>query len=174
MTLFILTFFLSLFASPTPSVVPLLAHEFHISKCQIEYSEPDAALQITLHIFIDDLEEALRKQGKDKLFIATEKEDQQAEAYVFEYLKEKLELDVNEEKATYTFIGKEPSEDLQAIWCYLEIPNLEKVSDLSVNNTLLTEVFNDQKNIVSVVGPNKKQGYFLFQQGSSTEHMEFK
>ena len=173
MALPILTFFLSLFVSFTAKVPPNSLHEFHISKCQIEYSEPDSALQITLHLFIDDLEEALRKQGKDKLFIATEKEDKQAEAYLFEYLKERLELDVNEERASYTFIGKEPSEDLQAIWCYLEIPNLKMVSDLSVSNTLLLEVFEDQKNIVSVMGPNKKQGYFLFQLGSSTEQMQF-
>ncbi len=173
MVLSILTFFLSLFVGFTEQVVTATAHDYHISKCQIEYSEPDSALQITLHIYIDDLEEALRKQGKDKLFIATEKEDEQAEVHLFEYLKEGLALDVNKEKASYTFIGKEPSEDLQAIWCYLEIPNLKTVSDLSVNNTLLMEVFDDQKNIVSVMGPNKKHGYFLFQQGSSPEQMQF-
>jgi len=170
MILSLLTFFLSLCTSPT-EVVP--AHEFHISKCQIEYSEPDSALQITLHLFIDDLEDALRKQGKDKLFIATEKEDEQAEAYLFEYLQHRLELDVNNKKTSYTFIGKEPSEDLQAIWCYLEIPNLKSITDLSVSNTILLEIFEDQKNIVSVVGPNKKQGYFLFQQGSSAESIQF-
>jgi len=150
-----------------------MAHEFHVSKCQIEYSEPDSALQITLHIFIDDLEEALRQKGADKLYIATEREHKKAEVHLYEYLQEAFKFTVNKQAADFIFVGKEPSEDLQAIWCYLEIPNLNEVKDVSITNTILLEVFKDQKNIVSIIGPSKKQGYFLFEQGNSTETIHF-
>ncbi|MEM6317074.1 MAG: DUF6702 family protein [Bacteroidota bacterium] len=137
------------------------AHEFHISKCQIEYNEKESALQMTLHLFIDDLEEALAMQGAVNLFICTEKEAEKAEIYMYKYLQRQLKIQLDDSTVDYTFIGKEVSEDLIGVWCYLEVENIPTFEKLSVRNGILTETFEDQKNIVSVVGPQKKKGYFL-------------
>ncbi len=173
MIISLFTFLLTLTFAADAVTMNSTAHEYHNSKCQIEYSEPDKALQITLYIFIDDLEDALRERGADKLFIATEREHKKAEKHIYAYLQDKLELNVNEQKVDFTFIGKEPSEDLQAIWCYLEVPDMKEINELFVSNSILMEVFDDQKNIVSVVGPNNKRGYFLFEVGKSSESIRF-
>lgn len=146
-------------------------HEFHISKCLIEYSEDQSALQFSVHIFIDDLEEALRQQGADKLFICTEKEHKEAEKYITRYLHQKLKIEVDDQLLDYNFIGKEISEDLAAVWCYLEIPQIHNPKKLMVSNSILMEVFDDQKNIVNIVAPNQKRGYFLFHKGNSTDSL---
>ncbi len=148
-------------------------HEFHISKTLIEYNEKESALQFTLHIFIDDLEEALRQQGADKLFICTEKESEKAEAYIYKYLQQKLKIKLDDKAVDFSFVGKEVSEDLVAVWCYLEIENIEPFSKLYVKNNTLVETFDDQKNIISVTGPNKRKGYLLFNNAKNEETLEF-
>jgi len=148
-------------------------HEFHISKCQIDYSESEKALQITVHLYLDDLEEALRLQGADKLFLCTEKEHKKAETYLFRYFEQCFQLVVNDTKVAFEFIGKEQSEDLQAVWCYLEITDVSALSSLEVTNNLLMEVFDDQKNIIHIQAPGNKQGYFLFQKGQDNDKVTF-
>lgn len=151
----------------------LADHEFHASKCMVEFSAPDQALQISMHLFIDDLEEALRRQGADKLYICTDKEDPKAEQYLFKYLQQHFQVLVDEKTYDYEFIGKEVSEDLQAVWCYLEVTNLSDIKSLTITNDLLMEVFDDQKNIMNISGPNKKRGFFLFHKGKSTDTVKF-
>lgn len=170
-----LLFFLLLLPSTTifsnEELIP--PHEFHISKCLIEYNEKEKALQVTLHLFIDDLEEALREQGADKLFICTEKESEKAEDYIYKYLQQKLEISLDEQTVNYTFIGKEMSEDMVAVWCYLELENVESFDKLYVKNRILLDTFDDQKNIISIVGPKKKKGYLLFNNAKNEETLEF-
>ena len=148
-------------------------HEFHISKCQIEYNEEAQALQISLHLFIDDLEEALRQHGADKLYICTEKESEKAESYIYKYLQQKLQIDLEGQAIHYGFLGKEISEDLAAVWCYLEVENITAFAKMRIKNNLLMEVFDDQKNIISVLGPKQKKSYFLFDQANNEETLEF-
>ena len=163
---------LSCFSLSQPNTVDWL-HEFHLSKCDIDYNEGEKALQISMHIFIDDLETALAKEGKDKLYICTEKEVEEAEGYVFDYLTRHFQLQVDGQAVSYNFIGKEISEDLQAVWCYLEVESVEQVGRLSISNNILMEAFDDQKNIVSIKGPDKKQGYFLMKDGKYEEEITF-
>lgn len=169
------SFFLLLLSSTTifsnEEIAP--PHEFHISKCLIEYNEKEKALQVTLHLFIDDLEDALKAQGADELFICTEKESEKAEEYIYKYLQQKLEISLDEQAVDYTFLGKEMSEDMVAVWCYLELENVESFNQLYVKNRILLDTFDDQKNIISIIGPQKKKGYLLFNNSKDEETLEF-
>lgn len=171
---FLLSFLFSasLFSKERPLPIDY-PHEFHLSKCQIDFNQEEQALQISFHMFIDDLEEALRNQGADKLYIGTEKESKHAEQHLFKYLQKCFKLSVNGKALDYIFIGKEPSEDLQAIWCYLEITGIEKVESILVENTVITEIYDDQKNIVHIKMPNKKQGYLILEKGKSSDKVSF-
>ena len=49
--------------------VPLAeVHEFHVSRARIEYAQDAQEWQISLHVFIDDLEKALAEKGTKELF----------------------------------------------------------------------------------------------------------
>ncbi len=147
-------------------------HEFHISKCVIECNEETKAIEVSLHIFIDDLEEALRQQGADKLFICTEKESKKAEKYLNRYLQNHFVLNVNGEKVEYEFLGKEISEDLAAVWCYLEVKDVTEISSLELKNDLLMEVFDDQRNIISL-SANDKEEYLMFDRDNASKTINF-
>ncbi|MEO1624952.1 MAG: DUF6702 family protein, partial [Bacteroidota bacterium] len=155
-----------------PDVAP--DHQIHISKCQIAFNEPEQALQMSFHIFIDDLEDALRQRGADELFIGTEKENPQADAHLEAYLREKFILEVNGKPASYVFIGKEPSEDLQAIWCYLEITEVNLFQQLSVSSEVLMDVHEDQKNIIFVERAGKPSELLLLTQQRPSGSLELK
>jgi hypothetical protein len=143
-------------------------HDFHVSKCLIEYRPDEQALQISLHLFIDDLEYALEQRGQKDLYICTAREKESADKIIAAYLARKLSLEVNNRKHAFEFIGKEVSDDLSGIWCYLEITNIKELKALSIHNSILLEIFDDQKNIVSLTGPNQR-GTLLLQKGNDTE-----
>ena len=138
------------------------AHDIHISKCNIDFSNEEKTLQITLHIYLDDLEFAIKKGGvEERLNLCTEKEHPNGDKYVFDYFEKMFQLEVNEKAVSYNYLGKEISEDLLAGWFYLEVENVQNLSDLKINYGILTDLYNDQQSIIKVKGPNKKKGYFL-------------
>ncbi len=149
------------------------AHDIHISKALIDYNESEKALQISLHIFLDDLEEILMNRGADKLFICTEKESKKAEKHIYQYLQDRFKLTVNQEAVQFDFIGKEPSEDLLATWCYIEVTGVDQLDVLEVQSQILMDLYDDQVNIVNVNYPGKKQGYFLFNHDENKQSVSF-
>ena len=163
-------YFLFLFTSEGYLAQP---HEFHLSKCLVEYVEGERAIQITMHLFIDDLEEALRNQGKDKLYICTDKESPEAEPAIYQYLQSTFKVLLDGQEPGYQFIGKEISEDLLAMWCYLEIEGVTSFSKLEIVNSILTEVFDDQKNLVSVIGPEQKKEFFMLDSKKQVQVADF-
>ena len=81
---------------------------------------------------------------------------------------------MNGENVDYTFLGKEVSEDLQAVWCYLEIENINSIKELKIKNQLLTSLFDDQKNIVSITSTAEgRKGYFLFDKKTFEDTVQF-
>lgn len=152
---------------------PLPWHPFHISKCLVEYKEAAKAIQVSLHIFTDDLEDGLRLMGAGPLFISTQRESPKADGYIEQYLARHFQVAVNGQPAKWQYLGKETSEDLAAVWCYLEIVGVEKPSAITISNDLLMEVFDDQKNIISVFGPGGRQGMFLFEKGRAKDTITF-
>ena len=150
-------------------------HEFHLSKCTIDYKEAEKSIQISLHVFIDDLEQALEEQGLEKLYIGTEKESKEADAYLKKYFDQRLAISINgKDDKERKFLGKETSEDLTAIWCYIEITEVKKLESIVVKNQILQEIFDDQKNITKIIGPNAKQTYFMSQIGNNEKKVVYK
>lgn len=148
-------------------------HDFHLSKCLIEYNPEAKAVQVSMHLFIDDVELALERQGKKNLKLCTNLEHPNAEEYLQHYITQHFKLTINQKPATYTFLGKEPAEDLIGMWCYLEIENIPNITSLEVTDQILLDTYDDQQNLIQVKVPGKKQGYFILRKGSVTEKVAF-
>lgn len=161
-----ITAFLSFFLFLLP-VNP--AHDFHVSKCLMEYDEEAQSLQMSMHIFLDDLELALEQQGHDDLFLCTPRETVEAEQHLEAYLREHFKLIVNGEPRDYKYWGKEISDDLSAVWCYMEVENLTKVESLQLTYRILFDTYQDQKNLASLVLPGQEPGMLFFQVGDETK-----
>lgn len=123
-------------------------HDIHVSKTEIHYKSDLAMLQLSVHIFVDDLELDLEDQGYTALKLNTNKEHELGDEAVQAYIDKHLIFREGDQIIQTSLIGKEASEDLSAVWCYLEIP-LEQLENLSLENTILLDIHDDQRNLVS-------------------------
>src|SRR5690606_27944720 len=137
------------------------AHEFHISKLNIHYNPKSSKLEMTLHLFIDDLEAAMIKSGFPVSRLETDNEDEKDHAFIASYLSSKIKLTIGRKPVTFTYLGKEEAERFDAVFIYLESDKIISLHDLSVDNQLFLESFDDQKNIVSVYDDKKLLDFFI-------------
>lgn len=146
-------------------ILPLLAfatvHKFYVSVTNVKYSEKDAALQITSRIFIDDFEDVLQKRYGFKAELAMEKESKEADTFIEKYLRAKFTVEINGENASYTFIGKKYDADVMI--CYIEVPNVDlaEATSIQIQNEILTDLYDEQQNIVHFKINGKKKSFVL-------------
>jgi hypothetical protein len=147
-------------------------HEFHLSKTTINYDSEEKAIQVSTRIFIDDLELSLKELGFDSLKICTRKEKKNAEQLIQDYINTHLKLTIDGVDLDFTFLGKEQSDDLAAVWCYLEAYDISKFKKISISNTILISQFDDQKNITMVQVDKEKIAHLLFTLENTLETVE--
>ena len=141
-------------------------HKFYLSVTNINYSEKNDALQITTRIFIDDLEALLKERYNINVTLDTNKESALAEEYIKKYLKTKFVLALNEENIAYNYIGKKYDNDV--VIFYLEVPNVgfTALKSISVQNEVLTDLYEEQKNLVHIKWKGKKKSFVLIRENN--------
>ncbi len=149
----------------------LLTHDIHMSRCDIDYNKEASTLEISIRIFIDDLELDLRSMGHDSLKICTKYERPEAEQLIFDYLKKHLIIEVDNENYSLNWIGKEISEDLSAVWCYLQVDKVQPQQYLDITNEVLLSIYDDQQNVVKVV-LEEERSFFLFDRKESSGRVD--
>ena len=144
-------------------ILPLFAfttmHKYYISVTQIDYVKERASLQIISRIFIDDFEQALKENYDENIVLAEKNEPEIIETYIGRYLQDKIKLIVNNKEVVHTFIGKEYEGDI--IRCYLEVENVKSIESLSITNSVLFDLENDQQNIIKTNINSKNKSFIL-------------
>lgn len=134
-------------------------HKFYTAIYQIEFIPKKERIEVTTRIFIDDLNEAIEKKYKQKVFIGTDKESPQDIELMKKYLVEKFQLKVNGKIKPMNFVSKEIEENV--IICYLSIKGITKMKTLEVENTIITEVHHEQQNIIQAKFNGEKHSLLL-------------
>jgi len=152
---------ISLFILMLPLFAFVGVHKFYLSVTNIDYSEKDKALQITSRIFIDDFEKVLQERYDFEAKLATESESQDADAFIEKYLKAKFAVATNGKAVPYTFIGKKYDTDV--VVCYIEVPKIDlaEIESIQIENEILTDLFDEQQNIVHFKIDGKKKSFVL-------------
>ena len=142
-------------------------HDYHTSLTEVRYNPKSKTLEVAVKVFTDDLETALSTKHKTKIILS---KTDKIESLVANYVKEKLQIRTSKgTEIGLRYIGREAENDVA--WLYLEsaevpVTDLKK---LTITNRILTEIFNDQMNILTLEIPGKKSS-FLFNQ-SSEKHL---
>ena len=138
-----------------------IGHKFYVTVTNVYFSDKDDAFQVTTRIFIDDFEEVLKERYGIDAYLATDKESAIADEYIEKYLRTKFLVHLNGEQATYNFIGKKYDDDV--VICYIEIPDvgLETLKTMEFDNEILTDLFDEQKNIVHVKWNGNKRSFVM-------------
>ena len=136
--------FLLLFMSSFQKV----KHPFFVSVIDINYKLKERALQLSVKLFTNDLEDALRKTSKKKIDILNPIDKAETDSVLFNYITKRLNINVNSKKQTLHFIGYEKEEE--AIWTYLEIKNSSQPKKINIDTKLLYDFLPQQINIVHI------------------------
>ena len=134
----------------------LLLHPLHVSVTEIEYNPKAKALQIISRIFVDDLETAIRTStNHPELDILKPGAGFTTQDLVADYLVGRLDITLDGKAQKITLLGYE-QEDL-ALVCYLEIENVTAFKSVVIKNSIITEAYDDQSNLVHITynGPVK-------------------
>ncbi len=158
---FMIFSFLLFFHQCLFSEIPSSSHDLHLSKTELVYNNQNHTIEVTIHLFIDDLELALAEMGYLDLYICTEREDQKASELIGDYILNKIDIIIDGNDAAPQFLGKEVSDDLMGIWCYLEVDSIDVNESISVNVDFFNDLYEDQKNILNLKLNSDNQEYFL-------------
>ena len=138
-----------------------VAHKFYVSVTNVNYSEKDQAVQITSRIFIDDFNRLLMARYDVDAELDTQKESKLADEYIEKYLRSKFVVSINGKPIQYNYIGKKYDADVMI--CYIEVSDIDlrELKSIEIENEILTDLFDDQQNVVHINVNNKKKSFVL-------------
>ncbi len=135
-------------------------HDFHTSLTEMQVNAKEKTLEVTLRVFTDDLEKALTRAapGQKIRLAVNDKNDEGIDRYVKQHF---ILTNAKGERKPYRYLGKEFESD--ATWLYLEIPFAEPLTGAKLQNDVLCDLFNDQTNLVNLLGAGERKS-FIFNQ----------
>ena len=149
----ILSFLLLFSASPK--------HDYHVSVTQMQYNSALKSFEVSIKTYTDDFERGLSADNDNRRLVV--KNNDQNDPFVERYIRKNFLVADNQKKAlSVRYVGKEQEED--ATWIYLEIPFQGALEGYKLQNSILTEVFEDQVNMTNLKFSSLKKTY-LFKKG---------
>lgn len=151
-------------------ILPLFAfvavHKFYVSVTNIKYSEKDKTLQITSRVFIDDFDLLLKERYGVLTNLATKTEAKDAEEYIQKYINTKFRISINEKDVPVTYIGREYDNDIIVLYLEVEDVVFKKLKSIEVENGMLTDLFDEQKNLVHFKFNEVKKSFVLIKENN--------
>ena len=145
-------------------------HKFYVSVTQVDYVPSKKRIEITSRIFIDDFEKALNKRYNKKVNLTSTRELPEANELIKGYLNEKIKISINKKPQEIEFLARELEGDVLIL--YTKIAISKKINTFEIYNSLLTEVYSDQQNIVHTnINGNKKS--LLMTNTTSKEKIDY-
>ena len=149
------------------------AHDVHVSNGRMAVEGKAAILRVRL--FHDDLEHALREHSKRATFKLAV--TPQSDSIVLAYITARLSLTADKKQLSPTLLGsgeekgQEPALD---VWYFdLRFDAPRDIKQLDIRNELLFELFRDQRNIIKVLLPTKKERTIFFVPGDGSYRLKW-
>ncbi len=146
-------------------------HDIHLTKADVNYDTQSSTIQISISLFLDDLEAALEHRGVNNVNLYSDHEILDADNYVEDYVSDMLHINIDGSEQQMTYLGKEKSDDLTAVWCYFEVEDVESGSVLKITNQIFTELYNDQKQIMVITKDQKRIDHWLMDNAPFTDQI---
>ncbi len=131
----------------------LSAHPLRLSLCEIEYSSNEQLISIHLKLFLTDVNEAITFDPYSKqLAFCQPEESINANQLLMDYINQFFYVKVNGKIIPLKINKKRLSGegDNTALWVYFESNQPTKLKSLEIKNSVFTDLFFDQNNIVYI------------------------
>lgn len=126
-----------------------MVHPIHVSVTEISYHVPSKAVQITVRLFVDDLEVAIRQHARlPELDLLDPPPGRQTDELVAAYLKDRFRVSLDGRVQKWQYLGHEL--EGPALIAYIEIEKAKKFKSIAVTNACMHDIYDDQNNLVNV------------------------
>lgn len=136
-------------------------HKFYVSVSQVDYIAKDNTVQITSRLFYDDLQKALQERYDTGIKVDKTYPQDKLDGFIKRYVDQKLKVLIDGKQVNLNYLGHEDENDY--VVCYIEILNVSEMNRIEIENTLLMDVFPQQKNIVHVRVGKIEKSFMLTQ-----------
>lgn len=126
-----------------------MSHTFYYSNTEMVYQQDGGQLQITMRLFVDDVERAIGPAEGTPLRLGDEKQVAGADSLVWDYMQTHFKLSQMGSPIELEWIGFEV-EGYDLLWAYMEVPHMLEPRELTVENTVLFEHHEEQVNEISL------------------------
>ncbi len=131
------------------------AHPVHVSVCNFEISKD--SITVAVKLFSDDLALALEHRFRRKIDVE-KLNDEPEKKIILGYITGELIVMINgEDSVNLEFSRSEENEG--AVWLYFNVKNTGRIQQMTIQNSLLLDMFHDQTNLVIVNAFGKENGY---------------
>ncbi len=113
---------------------------------EIKYDQTEKAFHVSVKLFTNDLEDALRKTSGKSVDVLNPKNKVELDTILSHYIKDRLQIAINSKNVTLAYIGHEKEEE--ALWTYFEIKKITAPKKIAVTTKLLYDYLPQQTNIV--------------------------
>lgn len=125
----------------------------------MEHNQNKESLQIISRVFIDDFENVLNLRYGQDITLDPHSETTVAEDFIKKYLEQKIHIEVNGKEREIKYLGKEYENDMLVF--YIEAARVRNVKNVLVRNSVLMDLFEEQKNLVHVKVKGKTKSMVL-------------
>ncbi len=136
-----------------------ILHPFYVSVTEINYNAKDKALEISCKIFVDDMEEVLKKNYQKPVDLSNVKLHAQNDKWVSDYIQNRLAFIVDGKPVKLSYVGFE--KDKESVYCYFEVPNVLTMKKIDLTNSLLHDLNEQQINIMHLIVNGNRKSYKL-------------
>ena len=145
----------------------LHTHPFYVSITTIDIDTQNGNIGLSIRIFTDDLETILHNKYNVHSLMGTPGEHRDSRRLLKEYVNERFSIAVNKnEKLALVTDSVNIVED--AMWFYMKGDAKQAIKNIEIDNRLLTDFFEKQKNIVIIgIDEQNDKGYSLNRKNST-------
>ena len=124
-------------------------HPVHVSVTEITLDEKEKELEIISRIFLDDLETSIRDANKQpELKLLEPGTNITTDQVVWGYLQQRFKIMLDGKPQKVKYLGHEI--EGEAMLCFIQVSNVKRIETIEVFNNAITELYDDQSNLVHV------------------------
>lgn len=147
------------------SSVLVLLHPLHLSVTEITLDEKEKELEIMLRIFTDDLELAIRETKSDAQLNLLNPVTTTTDKLAWEYIQPRFKLLADGKAQAVKYLGHETDEDVLIF--YIQVRPVKKFTTIEITNSILTELYEDQANLVNITVKDETKSLRLMRNNPS-------
>jgi len=130
-------------------------HPIHVSVCNLELNETKST--VSFKLFKDDFAQVLKNLYNEDVILENADEKKNSEI-INRYINSCFQVNVNKNiRLALEYKNSEINEE--AVWLHYTVQNTKSPSNISIKNTLMLDLWEDQTNLVILKFKDKENGY---------------